>query len=122
MVLRGELLQGPVRDPLLVEAVGVVLTGHLVRRWSSQPSLRQVKGQLSARQIRNALEVIEHSLPSGIRVRDLAKQIGTGDSPVHAAFPANDGLQSIPLCDVATGCSPFKEIEERAQNHSSLLG
>src|SRR5450631_3455016 len=77
-VLRGELLQGSVRDQFLVEAVGVVLTGHLVRRWSSQPSFRQVKGQLSARQIRKTLDVIENSMSSGIRVRDLANQIGVG--------------------------------------------
>src|ERR1700688_629022 len=42
-VLRGELLQGQIRDPFLIEAVGVVLTGHLVRRWSSHPRLLQVK-------------------------------------------------------------------------------
>jgi AraC family transcriptional regulator len=77
-VLRGELLQGQIRDPFLVEAVGVVLTGHLVRRWSSQPSLLQVKGQLSPGQIRNTLEAIESNMSSGIRVRDLASQIGVG--------------------------------------------
>ena len=77
-VLRGELLQGPIHDPLLVEAVGVVLTGHLVRRWSSQPAFRQVKGQLSGRQIRRTLDVIDSNMSSGIRVRNLANQIGMG--------------------------------------------
>jgi AraC family transcriptional regulator len=77
-VLRGELLQGQIRDPFLIEAVGVVLTGHLVRRWSSHPRLLQVKGQLSPFQIRNTLEAIESNMSSGIRVRDLASRIGVG--------------------------------------------
>jgi AraC family transcriptional regulator len=109
MVLRGELLQGPVRDPLLVEAVGVVLTGHLVRRWSSQPSLRQVKGQLSARQIRNTLEVIEHSLPSGIRVRDLANQNGMGTHQFTRLF-----RQTM-------GCSPYRFVMLRRVEKACFL-
>jgi AraC family transcriptional regulator len=97
-VLRGEILQGPIRDPFLVEAVGVVLTGQLVRRWSSQPSLRQVKGQLSAGQIRKTLEVIENSICSGIRVRDLANQIGLGTHQFTRLF-----RQTM-------GCSPYRFV------------
>jgi AraC family transcriptional regulator len=97
-VLRGELLQGPIRDPLLVEAVGVVLSGQLVRRWSSQPSLRRVKGQLSARQIRNTLDVIENSMSSGLRVRDLANQIGVGTHQFTRLF-----RQTM-------GCSPYRFV------------
>lgn len=77
-VLRGEVSQAPIHDAFLVEAVGIVLTGHLVRHWSSRPSLRQVKGQLSARQIRSVLDVIESNMSSGVRVRDLANRIDMG--------------------------------------------
>jgi AraC family transcriptional regulator len=108
-VLRGELLQGPIRDPLLVEAVGVVLTGHLVRRWSSQTSLRQVKGQLSARQIRNTLDVIENSMSSGIRVRDLANQIGLGTHQFTRFF-----RQTM-------GCSPYRFVILRRVERARFL-
>jgi AraC family transcriptional regulator len=108
-VLREELLQGPIRDLLLVEAVGVVLTGQLVRRWSSQPSLRQVRGQLSARQIRNTLDVIENSMSSGIRVRDLANQIGVGTHQFTRLF-----RQTM-------GCSPYRFVMLRRIERARFL-
>jgi AraC family transcriptional regulator len=108
-VLRGELLQGPIRDQLLVEAVGVVLTGHLVRRWSAQPILRQVKGQLSARQIRNTLDIIENSMASGIRVRDLAKQIGLGTHQFTRLF-----RQTM-------DCSPYRFVMLRRVERARFL-
>jgi AraC family transcriptional regulator len=85
-VLRGELLQGPVRDPLLIEAVGVVLTGHMVRHWSAQPGPRRVKGQLSPGQIRTTLEAIDSSMASGVRIRDLANQAGLGTHQFTRVF------------------------------------
>jgi hypothetical protein len=84
-VLRGELLQGRIRDHLLVEAVGVVLIGHLVRRWSSQPCLRQVKGKLSTSQIDKARQYYEQFdfIPSPtdplhlfVLLKDLRKIVG----------------------------------------------
>jgi AraC family transcriptional regulator len=108
-VLRGELLQGRIRDPLLVEAVGVVLIGHLVRRWSSQPSLRQVKGQLSPSQIRNTLEAIDSSMSSGIRVRDLANQVGVGTHQFTRLFRET------------MGCSPYRFVTLRRIERARLL-
>jgi AraC-like DNA-binding protein len=108
-VLRDELLQGPIRDLLLVEAVGVVLTGQLVRRWSSQPSLRQVRGQLSPRQIRNTMDVIENSMSSGIRVRDLANQIGVGTHQFTRLF-----RQTM-------GCSPYRFVMLRRIERARFL-
>ena len=92
-----------------MEAVGVVLTGHLVRRWSSQPSLRQVKGQLSARQIRNTLDVIENSMSSGIRFRDLANQIGVGTHQFTRLF-----RQTM-------GCSPYRFVMLRRVEKARFL-
>jgi AraC family transcriptional regulator len=108
-VLRGELLQGQIRDPFLVEAVGVVLAGHLVRRWSSQPSLRQVKGQLSPGQIRNTLDAIESNMSSGIRVRDLARQIGVGTHQFTRLF-----RQTM-------GCSPYRFVMLRRLERARFL-
>jgi AraC family transcriptional regulator len=108
-VLREELLQGPVRDRLLVEAVGVVLTGQLVRRWSSRPSLRQLKGQLSAGQIRNTLDAIESSMCSGIRVRDLANHIGVGTHQFTRLF-----RQTM-------GCSPYRFVMLRRVERARFL-
>lgn len=108
-VLREELLQGPSRDPFLVEAVGVVLTGQLVRRWSSQPSLRHVRGQLSAGQIRNTLDAIESSMCSGIRVRDLANHIGVGTHQFTRLF-----RQTM-------GCSPYRFVMLRRVERARFL-
>jgi AraC family transcriptional regulator len=108
-VLRGELLQGQNRDPFLLEAVGVVLTGHLVRRWSSQPSLRQVKGQLSPGQIRNTLEVIDRMMCSGLRVRDLASQIGVGPHQFTRLFRHT------------MGCSPYRFVMLRRIERARFL-
>lgn len=108
-VLRGELIQGPIRDPLLVEAVGVVLSGHLVRRWSSNSSLRAVKGQLSPSQIRNTVEAIESHMSSGIRVRDLARQIGVGTHQFTRLF-----RQTM-------GCSPYRFVTLRRIERAHLL-
>jgi AraC family transcriptional regulator len=85
------------------------LTGHLVRRWSSQPSLRQVKGQLSACQIRNTLGLIEHSMSSGIRVRDLANQIGMGTHQFTRLF-----RQTM-------GCSPYRFVMLRRVEMACLI-
>ena len=76
--LRNEFLGGGLEDPLFVEAVGTVLTGHVVRHWSSRPSQRSMKGQLSPYQLRRTLDAIESWMPSGIRVSALADQLGMG--------------------------------------------
>ena len=102
-VLREELLQGPIRDPLLVEAVGVVLTGQLVRHWSSQPKSQACKGPAIGRPdsqhsgCHRELYVLRHSRP---RPR---KPHWRRNSPVHSAVPANDGLQSLSLRHAAAG-------------------
>jgi AraC family transcriptional regulator len=107
-VLRNEL-QGQDRDPFLVEAVGVVLTGHLVRNWSSNASLRAAKGQLSPSQIRNTLEVIDNSLCTGIRVRDLANQAGVGTHQFTRLFRET------------MGCSPYRFVTMRRIEKARLL-
>jgi AraC family transcriptional regulator len=77
-VLRREFLQGGIADPLFIEAVGMVIAGHLVRRWSSQPGQLSMKGRLSSIQIRKTLDAIEAWMPSGIRIAALAGQLGMG--------------------------------------------
>jgi len=78
IVLRREFLMGSIGDPLFVEAVGTVLSGHIVRRWSSQPGQRSMKGKLSPIQVRKTLDAIEALMPNRIRIKALADQLGMG--------------------------------------------
>ena len=77
-VLRREFLKGGIADPLFIEAVGTVIVGHLVRRWSSQLGRLSMKGRLSSIQVRKTLDAIEAWMPSGIRIVALADQLGMG--------------------------------------------
>ena len=77
-VLRREFLQGGIADPLFIEAVGTVIAGHVVRRWSAQPGQLSMKGRLSPIQIRKTLDAIQAWMPSGIRIAALAGQLGMG--------------------------------------------
>jgi AraC family transcriptional regulator len=77
-VLRREFLSGGIADPLFVEAVGTVIAGHVVRRWSTQSGQLSMRGRLSPVQIRKTLDAIEARMPSGIRISALADQLGMG--------------------------------------------
>ena len=98
--LRREFMGGGLDDPLFIEAVGTILTGHVVRRWSSRPSVRSMKGQLSPGQIRRTLDAIESWMPSGIRISGLANQLGMGthkrrSRPANVCFLRQDGVACI---------------------------
>jgi AraC family transcriptional regulator len=100
-LLRGEFLSGGVRDPLFVEAVGTVLAGHLVRRWSSRSGHRSMKGQLSPGQLRSTLDAIATWMSSGVRIAALANQLGMGTHQFTRLF-----RQTM-------GCSPYRFVTLR---------
>jgi AraC family transcriptional regulator len=109
-VLRREFLSGGIGDPLFVEAIGMVLTGHLVRRWSSVPRHRAMKGSLSPSQLRKTLDAIDHWLQTGIRIKALADQLGMGTHQFTRLF-----RQSM-------GCSPYRfVIQRRIERGRALL-
>jgi AraC family transcriptional regulator len=108
-VLRREFLSGGIADPLFVEAIGTVLTGHLVRRWSSLSRHRSTKGTLSPSQLRKTLDAIDSWMPSGIRIKALADQLGMGTHLFTRHF-----RQSM-------GCSPYRFVMQRRIEHARLL-
>jgi AraC family transcriptional regulator len=108
-VLRREFLSGGIADPFFVEAIGTVLAGHLVRRWSSLPRHRSTKGTLSPSQLRQTLDAIDSWMPSGIRIKMLADQLGMGTHQFTRHF-----RQSI-------GCSPYRFVIQRRIERARLL-
>jgi AraC family transcriptional regulator len=77
-VLRREFLSDGFTDPFFIEAVGTVIAGQIVRRWSSEPRQLSMKGRLSSAQIRKALDAIDEWMSSGIRISALAGELGMG--------------------------------------------
>jgi AraC family transcriptional regulator len=108
-VLRREFLQGVIADPLFIEAIGTVIAGHVVRRWSSQPGQLSMKGRLSSIQIRKTLDAIEAWMPSGIRIAALADQLGMG---AH---------QFTRLFRHSMGCSPYRFVMLRRIERARFL-
>jgi AraC family transcriptional regulator len=107
--LRREFLHGCIRDPFFVEAVGTVLTGHLVRRWSSRLGHRSMKGQLSPMQLRTTLDAIETRMPSGIRITFLADQLGMGTHQFTRLFRQTMGF------------SPYRYVMHRRIERARVL-
>jgi AraC family transcriptional regulator len=108
-VLRREFLNGGTRDPLFVEAVGTVLTGHLLRRWTSRPGQRPLKGRLSPGQLRIILEAIDVSMASGVHIAVLAAQLGMGPH------------QFTRLFGQTLGTSPYRFVSLRRIERACLL-
>ncbi len=108
-VLRREFLSGGIADSFFIEAIGTVLAGHLVRRWSSQPRHCLMKGTLSPSQLRKTLDAIDNWMSSGIRVTALADQLGMGTHQFTRLF-----RQSM-------GCSPYRFVMLRRIERARTL-
>ena len=90
-LLREEFLSGRIKDRLLLEAVGTVLSGWLVRQWTHGGSRRKMAGRLSAPQLRKTLEIIEHHPNGGPSISVLADAIGMGTHQFTRHFSASLG-------------------------------
>jgi AraC-like DNA-binding protein len=96
-VLRREFLRRGIADPLFVEAVGTVIGGHVVRRWSTLPGQLSMKGRLSPIQIRKTLDAIDAWMPFGIRIAALAGELGMGAHQFTRLFRQTMGTLRIAL-------------------------
>jgi AraC family transcriptional regulator len=111
-VLHGKFLVGGIADPLFIEAVGTVITGHVVRRWSTQSGKMPMKGHLSSIQIRKTLDAIEAWMPSGIRISALAEQLGIGTHQFTRLFRQTMGYspyRSVMMRRIERACTLLEE-------------
>jgi AraC family transcriptional regulator len=91
ILLREEFLSGRIKDRLLVEAVGTVLSAWLVRQWSHGSTSRRITGRLSAQQLKKTMEIIEHHPNGGPSISDLADALGMGTHQFTRQFSASVG-------------------------------
>ena len=77
-------------DPLYLEAIRAVLSGHLVRSFTDS-SVRRMRGRLSAQVLRQAMEMIEDRLDTGFSIEELAKHCGMGVHHFTRLFKASTG-------------------------------
>ena len=108
-VARHEFLTGDIADALFVEAIGTVLTGHLLRKWSRETVQRTRKGRLSQAQLRQTIDGIEQHYSSRLSIRMLADQVAMGSHQFTREFKA------------ATGRTPYRFIMERRVQKACLL-
>ena len=104
-----EFRSGGITDPLYVESIGIVLTRHLVRQWTSSPPPRIVKGRLTAGQLRKTFDAIEADLKNGPTISVLATALAMG--PHHFTR----------LFGRSTGTSPYQFIVRRRLAHARHL-
>jgi AraC family transcriptional regulator len=107
--LRREFHTGFVVDSLWVEAMGIVLTGQLLRRWCTNTAQRSLKGQLSQADLRLTLDMIEQNLVSDLSIKMLADRVGIGSHQFTREFKA------------VTGRTPYRFIVERRIERARAL-
>ncbi len=106
---RREFLTGDIADALFVEAMGTVLTGHLLRRWSVRTSQHYLKGRLSQAQLRLTIDGIEQNHSSRLSIRMLADRLAMGSHRFTREFKA------------ATGRTPYRFMMERRVRKACVL-
>ncbi len=87
--LRREFLIGGVADKAFLEALGTVLSGHLVRQWTSRSGERRHGGRLTPGQLRSVIEAIEHGRIQSIA--SLATEVGLGPHQFTRLFQQTTG-------------------------------
>lgn len=97
--LRREFLSGGLADKVYLEAIGIVLSGHLARQWSSRPGERKENGRLTPAQLRRTIETIEEGRTQTIA--SLAGEAGLGSHQFTRLFRQT------------TGQSPYQYIVKR---------
>ena len=98
--LRREFGERAIPDPLFSEAIGTVLTGHLIRRWTTGSRRSTSHGKLSEIRLRSTLELIAENLSSGLSIQTLAENVGLGTHQFTTQFRK------------ATGSTPYQFITE----------
>ena len=87
--LRREFLIGGVADKAFLEALGTVLSGHLVRQWTSRSGERRQGGRLTPAQLRRVIETMEDGRIQSIA--SLAAEVGLGPHQFTRLFQQTTG-------------------------------
>jgi AraC family transcriptional regulator len=87
--LRREFVIGGVADKSFLEALGTVLSGHLVRQWTSHSGERRQGGRLTPSQLRRVIEAIEDGRIQSIA--SLAAEVGLGPHQFTRLFQQTTG-------------------------------
>jgi AraC family transcriptional regulator len=87
--LRREFLIGGVADKAFLEALGTVLSGHLLRQWTSRSGERRQGGRLTPAQLRRVIEAIEDGRIQSIA--SLAAEVGLGSHQFTRLFQQTTG-------------------------------
>jgi AraC family transcriptional regulator len=107
--LRRQFKSGGIADPVYVDAISVVLTRHLMTRWTPSPQRRVVRGKLTATQLRKTFAFIEAHLKDAPSISALAAELHMG--PHHFTR----------LFGRSTGMSPYQFIQRKRVERACLL-
>jgi AraC family transcriptional regulator len=87
--LRREFLIGGVADRVFLEALGTVLSGQVVRQWTSHSGERRQGGRLTPAQLRRVMEAMEDGRIQPIA--SLAAEVGLGSHQFTRLFQQTTG-------------------------------
>jgi AraC family transcriptional regulator len=89
--LRREFYTGGVADRQYLEAIGTVLSGHLIRRWTTGSVTSTGRGRLSSGQLRKTIDLVEAFPPEGFSIAALARQLDMGEHRFTRLFRQSTG-------------------------------
>jgi AraC family transcriptional regulator len=90
--LRREFYTGAIADLQYLEAIGTVLSGHLIRRWSTGSVALTGRGGLSSGQLRKIIDLAEAAPMVGLSIAALARQLDMGEHRFTRLFRRSTGL------------------------------
>ena len=89
--LRREFYSGAVADRQYLEAIGTLLSGHLIRRWTKAPVPSTRRGRLSSGELRKTIDLVEAAPPEGFSIAALARQLDMGEHRFTRLFRQSTG-------------------------------
>ena len=91
LTLRREFHSGAAADRLYLEAIGTVLSGHLIRRWTTGSVPSTSRGRLTSAQLRKTIDLVEAAPPEGLSIASLARQLDMGEHRFTRLFRRSTG-------------------------------
>jgi hypothetical protein len=95
--LRREFYTGAVADRQYLEAIGTVLSGHLIRRWTTGSVTSTGRGRLSSAQLRKTIDLVEGAPPEGFKYCGPCEAARHGRTSIHPALPPINRVDSLPV-------------------------
>ena len=89
--LKAELQNGEVDDHLYADSLGVALTTHLLRRYTTG-SIRSSRKKFSKRQVQHAIDYIHENVDSNLSLYEIARASGVSVSHLKALFKESTGV------------------------------